>query len=386
MMVSSPRVLLVFRYYVSSFVYLPSILAKANLKVDVVADRTHLVRHAKAVDRFYFVPADTDEAFWQTTIERLETGEYVFLLVTDEPGRNIFVRDPLPASLQHYASLPQNNALSQAVLDKILFQQWCEKNSIPVAPGRMVATAEEAVAYATTLDYPVVVKGAEGTGGQAVQFCHHADEVETAFTRFATNDRVMVQQFIRGPVGAVSFVAHRGKVAAWFAFEKTVALLQGKGPAVVPTLRCDEELKAITHRLAAAGEVSGITGFDWMETAPGRFVVIDPHFGRCTPQLAIADRAGVDYAKAIRQIIEGKIVLQDPDPARCGSVVMYPQVVELIFQGEFLKLLSMVLPFNKNTSYYFGPRTEFELSLQIAKKYTHDHFRVVFGRWRRSLF
>lgn len=381
------RVLIIYRYYVSTFVYLPWILTKAQLKVDVVAATFHKIRHSKFVDRFHFVPADTDDDFYQITNARLDTGEYSFLLIIDEPGRRLFAERPASAIYSKYEAVPRDNELSHASADKQLFQAWCEKHGIPIAPTRLPATLAEAIQEARDFGYPVVLKGARGYGGQAVKICRDEEQVHAAFNYFAAHDDVLLQQFITGPVGSVSFVSLRGKVAAWSASEKYIALLGGLGPSAVRRLNAHPELGRITHIIAKAGDITGITGFDWMEVAPGKFVVIDPHFGRCTPPCAIAHIAGVDIGRAVRELIEDAgTPCQEPQSKNKRIIVLFPQIIELLFEGGLWQILTKAFPLAKDVSYYFGPKQEAALSLRVAKKYLFDCLKMKIGILRRKLF
>lgn len=374
--------LLVFRRYASGFVYFPWMMARAGVEVDVVAAAGHPVRRSRHVRRV-FTAAANDEAFRATVSARLATGEYALLLAMDEPGRDLLYRGERDAAIEPYLPVPRANPLREAFSDKERFLGWCERNGVPVPQTRVVATADEGIAFAAEWDFPVVLKGAVGMGGKAVRVCGGEDEVRVAYRELAAGGgHVLAQRFVRGAVGSCSLVAWRGRVGAWTASEKWISLADGLGPSAVRRLRNDAELGRLVTRIAAAGEVTGITGFDWIEGAPGEFLVIDPHFGRCTPPAAISDYSGVDVGAAVRGLLEGDERVQAPRNE--GLIVaMYPQFVELAMQGGLWTLLRRANPLSPKVRYHVGPAAEAGLTLRLGASYVAAGLKVRLGRWRQ---
>lgn len=378
----SPRVLLVYRRHASSFVYYPALLARAGLAVDILTAPNHPARHSRHV-RERFTAADSDVAFQDALAERLAAEVYAEVLFIDEPARRLAYGLPADPARDARLPIPRTNPLSAIVEDKILFQAWCEQHGLPVPRVRLPVDAEAAVRAAAALGYPVVLKGAAGAGGQAVRICADENAVREGFAPLAIlGGRVMAQEFVAGPVGSVTFAARRGRVGAWDAGEKLLALKDGLGPSVVRRTRADPELGRLALAVAAAGEVSGITGFDWMETAPGRFVIIDPHFGRCTPPAVIGASSGVEFGDALRRLIDGDHRVVSPT---CGGkrVALFPQIIEVVFQGRLFGLLRAAPPFARGVRYFFGPADEWRLSARIAIHYVVSGLRVLAGRLRR---
>lgn len=375
------RVLLVYRKFTSSFIYYPWMLSRAGLEVDVVCGYKHEIRRSRSLSHVY-IAEDNDESFYDTVAARLKTGDYGFLLLVDEPSRGLmYNRESVDPEIEHYLPVLRTNSLVHAFTDKERFQNWCEAHQIPVPVSRIVETAEEAHRWAEEWLFPVVLKGTTGMGGAAVVICQDAEEVRSAFTQLSSSGRVMVQQYISGPVGSTAFVAQRGKIGAWVASEKYIALKGGIGPSAVRRVHAHPELGRIAKRLAEAGEVTGLTGFDWMEISPGQYVVIDPHIGRCTPPGAVAHLSGVDFGRAIVDLIEGRNNLQHPrDDSRI--IVLFPQVVELILQGGFWQLLRKASPFHRKVKYHFGPFREFRLSLHVFFSYLRGGAKVTLGAMR----
>jgi hypothetical protein len=309
---------------------------------------------------------------------------YDGLLLIDEPARSLVYARETPPELEPYLPIPRSNELHRAAADKQLFQSWCERRGVPTPATRVVNSLGEIEGFVSARDYPVVLKGAQGFGGEAVKIVHTPAQARSAFARLSVLGAVLVQEFIHGPVGSTAFVAHRGRITAWFASEKYIALSRGLGPSAVRRFQSHPELGRIARLIAEAGEISGITGFDWMEVGDGRFVVIDPHFGRCTSPAVLGDAVGVQLGTAWLDAIAGSGSVQVPRESR-ELAALFPQCLDLVFQGRLWELLRRATPFASGVSYYFGPRDEWRMSLALTRDYVHAGLRVMFGRAREIL-
>jgi hypothetical protein len=173
-------------------------------------------------------------------------------------------------------------------------------------------------------------------------------------------------------------------LTAWFASEKFIALSRGLGPSAVRRFQSHPELGRIARLVAETGEISGITGFDWMDAGNGRFVVIDPHFGRCTSPTVLGDAVGVHLGKAWIDAIEGRDSVQEPRESR-DLAALFPQCLDLVFQGRLWELLRRATPFKTGVRYYFGPRAEWRMTWALTLDYVHAAARIFLGRAREVL-
>jgi hypothetical protein len=378
------RALLVYRRFASTPVYLPSILSRAGILCDVITHARHPVRRSRAIAHTY-VCESSDEAFFQAICARVREERYDGLLLIDEPARSLVYARETPPELEPYLPIPRSNELHRAAADKQLFQSWCERRGVPTPATRVVNSLGEIEAFVSERDYPVVLKGAQGFGGEAVKIVHTPEQARSAFARLSVQGAVLVQEFIHGPVGSTAFVAHRGRITAWFASEKYIALSGGLGPSAVRRFQSHPELGRIARHIAEAGEISGITGFDWMDAGDGRFVVVDPHFGRCTSPAVLGDAVGIQLGKAWVDAIAGSGSVQEPRASR-ELAALFPQCLDLVFQGRLWELLRRATPLTSGVSYYFGPRDEWRMSLALARDYLHAGVRVLVGHAREMIW
>jgi len=102
------------------------------------------------------------------------------------PGYGFVSEDPSFARLCKQANIifigPTEQAMEQ-MGDKITARDVMKKNSIPVIPGSEHAlfTKDEAIYYAQTVGYPVMLKASAGGGGIAMQIVHSNEELSKAF-------------------------------------------------------------------------------------------------------------------------------------------------------------------------------------------------------------
>lgn len=378
-----PRVLMVYRHHASSLVYYPAMLGKAGFAVDVLTVASHPVRYSRHVAN-RLKAGNSDEAFRAALEKCILADAYHFLLFADEESRRIGYSLPAHPQYDKLLPIPRENPLSCAVDDKIQFQAWCRQHGLPIAITHIAEDSDHAVQMAGLLGYPVILKGSVGVGGKAVHICKDELSLREAHAKLAPCGQPMVQEFITGPVGSITFCSQRGRMGAWFSGEKQLALKKGLGPTAVRHTRKDPALGQLALKVAALGEITGITGFDWMEKAPGCFVIIDPHCGRCTPTAVTGHYSGVQIGKAFRRLLEGDNHIEHPS-RDSERVAIFPLIVEVIFQGRFLELLRAAPLFFKKSYYFFGPLDECVLTFVLGFQYIVSGLRVVFGRMRLKL-
>jgi hypothetical protein len=379
---TTQRLLLVYRSHSSTLAYYPAMLAQAGFAVDVLTTPGHPVRRSRYVQNTFGATSDDE---FQVKLERLTDKEdYKVLILMDEEARTLSYQMTPCAHRDQLLPIPRQNALIGAVRDKILFHTWCESHGLPVLRTRFLDSEEHAVTEASLMGYPVVLKCSIGGGGKAVLICRDEQMMRNYYTEMQILGRMLIQEFVTGPVGSVSFAARRGRVGAWIAGEKFIALRAGLGPSVVRLTRDDAALGQLARQVAVAGELTGITGFDWMEVEPGRFVIIDPHCGRATPPAVIGRYCGVDLGQALGRLFADDYRLDHPTTAG-DRVAMFPQIIELAFEGRCGELFRLARPWGARVHYFWGPRAEWRMTLYMGLQYIYAGCRIWGGRMRKNL-
>ncbi len=95
-----------------------------------------------------------------------------------------------------------------AMGDKIVAKEIAKRSNVPMLGGTLggIPTAEEAIAEANRIGYPVIIKAATGGGGRGMRICRKEDEVRTNYelctqeARTAFNDpTVFIEKYLENP-------------------------------------------------------------------------------------------------------------------------------------------------------------------------------------------
>jgi len=290
----------------------------------------------------------------------------------------------LPPSLSHYLPYPKESGLGKAVGRKDLFQSWCDAENIPTPLTRLVHSWEELTLAAQETGWPCFLKRSAGSGGTTV-FKLDSEEGALAFRpQLASGDTWLVQKMVSGKAGCVLFFADRGEVRAWFGFEFRICLNQGKGPMVLGDFVSNATLAALCRQVAKSSGITGLTGFDFMETEAREYQVIDSHLGRTTAANHFGKWCGVNFGEAIRRWLEGEADFSvEPTPSPT-QVIKFPEVIDLLFQqGPFA--FRDHLTTAKNTRVAWGAASDKWLMAEMAWSTLIGNLRVIGGRWHRRL-
>ncbi|WP_269523902.1 ATP-grasp domain-containing protein [Coraliomargarita parva] len=376
-----PCVLLVYGQYSSSFTAYPWMLAKdGRLTVDVLTRPDHTVRHSVWIRKVHYFESITDVV--ASLKACLSEESYEMVLYMDEPARAQLLTHRNDPILEPHLPFPANSALNQAVDDKQLFYRWCAQHEIPIPRSIEVKQPDDIRPAVEKIGYPCMLKAAVGSGGKGIHLFLNAEELEDYLREAHTDTGPWVaQEYIDGPVGSVSMACKKGKVYGMCSSAKHVSLSGGLGPSAIRRLIHDPALDAIARRVAEAGHITGITGFDWMQVGPGQYRVIDPHLGRCTTSCVVASQDGVEMGRAIHSALTGGV----PEPVSRGSgriIWMMPQTIELIFQGRFFLAWSKASLFRKNTSIFWCGQGEWRMLLRLMGAYLVAQMRILGGRLR----
>ncbi|MGB0258836.1 MAG: hypothetical protein ACPGES_09310, partial [Coraliomargarita sp.] len=197
----------------------------------------------------------------------------------------------------------------------------------------------------------------------------------------------ILQEFINGPVGTTTFVANEGKLYLQYSVENRVCMRDGTGPSMLCEPVEDAQLDHIVAQMVENGGVNGLTGFDWMRREDGSYVVIDPHFGRVVPNAVVGYRYGLAFDRAV--ILS--LALEEPQPVTLGpdstgSVWVFPQALQLLFEPSKWHYLKQYNPLSKDIHCFFCGKGEWRLFLVQSVEFCWGRFRVLLGGLRARYF
>lgn len=99
-------------------------------------------------------------------------------------------------------------ALIEKMGDKVIAKQTVQELGLPVVPGSEggVDTAEDGLAMAEDMGFPVLIKAASGGGGKGMQVVHEADAFKEAFNTARSeamanfgDDTVYIEKYLQNP-------------------------------------------------------------------------------------------------------------------------------------------------------------------------------------------
>ncbi|MCX7005975.1 MAG: hypothetical protein NTY53_01755, partial [Kiritimatiellaeota bacterium] len=227
----------------------------------------------------------------------LATHHYDLVVHASPSVVEVLFRSAQPASMEWL--LPE---VARALATKTDFHPWALSHNIPVPPGRVCRTQEEVSAWVAKHGLSVIKCDAMHGGDGVVQVAR-PDEVGAIWAEL--NQRVVVvQKFIRGPVGCTELILQRGRVAGWFASFKERSVTPF-GASIMRRLVNPPDMAYIVQKISAATGFHGLCGFDWiLDKATGCVVVLEFH-PRVPSGFCWGRYAGVDVSDALRDLLSG---------------------------------------------------------------------------------
>lgn len=290
-----------------------------------------------------------------------------------------------PAVIPHLP-FPENSPLYLACQDKTHFQRWCESNSLPTPATHIADRIEDVPKLAEALGFPCIIKGARGSGGKAVFVIENKTALEQTLQQLheQNEEAWAVQEFITGTVGSTTFISKHSLVYAHCSSEKFACIGGSLGPSALRRFGEQQTIGELAKQVVSAGQISGITGFDWMRTESGQYKIIDPHFGRCTSSLAAFYKQGLEVDQAFHaSLTKGSA---SPACVNSGKIVwMMPQALELFFKGGVVHALRSANPLRRDVSIFWCGKGEWRMLLSQIWNYSLGHAIVVGGALRQKL-
>lgn len=99
--------------------------------------------------------------------------------------------------------------------DKAAFKEACIGSGVPIIPGRVVPSQEEAAEFARELGFPVMLKPVDNSGSRGVVKCDEPLSLNRAYEyalSFSGSGRVMVEKYLECNNIAVSYFIADGKI------------------------------------------------------------------------------------------------------------------------------------------------------------------------------
>lgn len=380
------KVLLLFRQSSSSFTAYPWALAQSGkLLVDTVARYDHVIKHSAWSNEHYAF--EDDENCITILKGRLATQEYAALYCMGAPALDILLEHRGDPILRPYLPYSHESEMFEILEDKQLFQEWCHSLDIPIPQSCYAQSASKLFLRSDGFRYPSVLKFSKGYGGQEVFVVHSKQEIEDTLAAHppSAETSLILQDYIDGVVGTTLFVANKGKIYGCFSLEKVRRLCEGLGPTVACRFIDSQELSQFAAKIAMKSLVSGITGFDWVQSREGQYYVIDPHLGRATPNVIISHFAGIDLGDVTHASLVEVGRSQNEIVSNQKTIWLMPQALEYLFEPKTSAQAPQVSSPQVGMAVFWCGRNESKLFILQAAECIYSQMRITFGRWRRQL-
>ena len=202
----------------------------------------------------------------------------------------------------------------RASVDKTMMCPAAEAAGVRVPPYTLISAAAEAMPFAATHGWPVVLKRSHSSAGEGVAICGDQVELTREFVRLmeartlnlddSDRRRLLVQAYIPGRTRYFAGTAWRGSLLCGYAVDK----LEGEpqGPASVVRYFHSADLQDSAEKLAAAFGATGIFAPEYIvheRTGEAYLVEINR---RITPGTHRGEFMNLDTGAALFAAIQGR--------------------------------------------------------------------------------
>lgn len=199
-------------------------------------------------------------------------------------------------------------AVGNFLLSKHEFVRNAGRFGITIPPSRLVETVDHALAFATELDYPVLVRGDRGFAGMEITIAPDASTLRRcAADVIATYGRVAIQRFVRGASVSASVLFSHGVPVAYKAYRTTCGYPTVTSASTRHEYFTHPDLDSIVRKIGAASRFHGMAGIDFMhddQTNELYTIEVNP---RPTMGFAGAGANRAFFAPAIKRFLNGDI-------------------------------------------------------------------------------
>lgn len=262
-----------------------------------------------------------------------------------------------------------------AAEDRELFDQILEQTNIPRAAGGTVFTAEEAIAVANRLGYPVLVRPSYVLGGQGMQIAFNDDEIVKfmdIINQIAQDHPILVDKYLQGKEIEVDAVCDGTDILIPGIMEhiERTGVHSGDSISVYPahTIGADikEKITDYTARLAKALHVIGMINIQFIVMDNEVYVIeVNPRSSRTVPY--ISKVTGIPIVDLATKVILGKTIKELGYKPGLQPEAEYVAIKMPVFSFEKLRGAEISLgPEMKSTGECLGIATTFNEALYKA--------------------
>ena len=262
-----------------------------------------------------------------------------------------------------------------AAEDRRRFESLLRGLRIPQSQGKTVMAADEAVAVAEELGYPVLVRPSYVLGGRAMEVVENTQDLVgymASAVKVSSKHPVLIDKYIRGKEVEVDAVCdgHQTLIPAIIEHIERAGVHSGDSTAVIPaqTLTAGEtqQIVSYTMRIAVALRIKGLLNIQYV-IANGRAycLEVNPRASRTVPVLSKV--TGIPLVKLATRIMLGSTLADLGYGAGLAPPPPFVAVKAPVFSFEKLTRVDVSLgPEMKSTGEVLGIDPDYGMALYKA--------------------
>jgi hypothetical protein len=209
------------------------------------------------------------------------------------------------------------------------FADFAAATGVRLPAHACVHTEADALAFASTHGYPLVLKAEESFAGFGVSICKDEASLKSAMLGLSQNpaalrEGVLAQAFVEGRTAMRVVCAYRGRVLGGLSAIKLETWPGSTGPSCVVELVDHSELNSAAERLIQGLGFSGFASLDFMLDSSGHAHLIELN-PRPTPITHLGERYGGSLCRLLHAAITGEPTQAGNPQGLPSKVVLFPQ-------------------------------------------------------------
>jgi hypothetical protein len=161
---------------------------------------------------------------------------------------------------------PRNDDARGLLLSKHEFAERAPRFGIAVPQSHLAGTVREVMLHAERFGYPVFVKSAHGSAGDAVHAASDAASLERLSAKLLLScDRLLVQRYVKGRLAAACVLYDRGEVAGYSTHLLECPFPLSLSAATVRSHFTHPACDAAVRAIGAATRFHGFVGIDFVQ-------------------------------------------------------------------------------------------------------------------------
>ena len=302
---------------------LPRVLSRAGARVVAFCPRGWPLAQTRFVDEVIDAPPVLD-GFVEALRDHLDSAHYDWVLIVDDPLLEALAARRAEPWLDGVLPIAGAHPWSRALASKAAFCALASAAGLPVPASRTCRSLDDARAAAEDLGLPLMLKTSGGFAGLGVRLVRERRELEASFDALAEGAPVVAQRFVEGPVGNTVVLFDRGVPIGWMSAFKVRTWPGPFGPSSARRFMSHREVEPLIRAVGARSGYHGFCALDWVLDGDDHLQIIELN-ARPVPAIHLGRLCGVDFSRAVRELLTGVPRVQPPRPRGARVISMFPE-------------------------------------------------------------